>query len=156
MIYALGERKKTLYRGHKLWILGDEKQKTMSERVAEFRETIQLVQRKDAMGEELDMLLFDRQHKSAHNRTVDGQNLVHSGNAIIEQRDVAQHLCKAVSNQRSTLTEFAVEMMEAETDHRTLTKVLREQEVFVFADEGTGDDKTKTIDADLRAGDLIT
>ena len=111
----------------------------MSERVAELGETVQFVQREDTMREELDVLLLDRQHESAHDGAVDGQDLVHARHAIVEQRDVAQHLREDVANQRAALAELAVEVMQAEPDHRALAEVLREQEILVFADERVGD-----------------
>ena len=111
----------------------------MSERVAELGETVQFVQRKDTMREELDVFLLDWQHEPTHDGAVDGQNLVHARHAIVEKDDVAQHLGEDVPNQRAALTELAVEMMETETDHRPLAEILREQEILVFADESVGD-----------------
>ena len=111
----------------------------MSERVAELGETVQFVQREDTMREELDVLLLDRQHESTHDGAVDGQDLVHARHAIVEQRDVAQHLREDVANQRAALAELAVEVMQAEPDHRALAEVLREQEILVFADDRVGE-----------------
>lgn len=128
----------------------------MSERVAELGETVQFVQRQDAVRQKLDVLLLDRQHESAHDGVVDRQDLVHAGHSVVEKRDVAQHLAEHVANQRAALAELAVEVVQAETDHRPLAQVLGEQQILVLADEGVGDDQAETVDTDLRTGDLAS
>ena len=142
------------YKWREIPVLSNVKQQTPSQRRGKVNQSIEPMQRKQAMLQETHVFLPHGSREAADDAAVDGENLLDASDAVVEQQHVADHLSKHLSEERSATRQSSVELVDAETDHGAFASVLREEEVEVVSDEGVGDALTQRVDADLRTRDL--